>query len=62
MVTDYVRSLRSHHLLRVTLALADGCQDSRLGRVCVADAAALEYSLNELFDLCLQHLIANGLI
>src|SRR5437667_6078412 len=62
VVADYVRSLGSHHLLRVTLALVDGCQYSGLGWFGVADAAALEYSFDELFDLCLQHLIGNGLI
>src|SRR5207245_1597379 len=62
VVADYVCSFGSHHLLRVTLALVDGCQDSRLGWFGVADAAALEYSLNELFDLCLQSLISYWLM
>src|SRR2546425_1681499 len=62
VVADYVCSFGSHHLFRITLALVDGCQDSGLGWFGVADAAALEYSFDELFDLCLQHLISNGLI
>src|SRR5207237_3609682 len=52
VLADYVCSFGSHHLFRVTLALVDGCQDSGLGWFGVADAATLEYSFNELFDLC----------
>ena len=59
---DNVRTLGSHHLLSIALALANRSEDSRLRRARVAYSTVLKDPLDELFDLNLQSLISKGLV
>ena len=56
------RALRTHHILRVALALTDSRQDSLLCRVRVADAAVDKDPFNELSHLLSQLFIGDWLV